>query len=224
MASVFKFNVKTELTMSEEDGVVSLTKRLNLWQTLKSKWMENVQLSNINFSFESRGGPLAEGRVTASVHDNRISDDTSDNTLKSVTFSVTQDISFSWNYNVNFEVDSLRHERESPLILVTKISECNMRPGYSLGQIRVQIEMTTSDKMIRRISKSPVIKLFRDHKMSENERLGRRTSIERLEAAQNKPLTIKEGPQGPYMELDRSNSVMNIPRTKYYVAAPAKEI
>ncbi|QYF49882.1 MAG: putative movement protein [Hainan cytorhabdovirus] len=223
MASVFKFNVKTELKMAEEDGIVSLTKRLNLWQTLKTKWMENVQLSNIHFSFESRGGPLAEGNVTASVHDNRISEDLSDNTLKSVTFSVTQDISFSWNYNVNFEVDSLKSERESPLILITKISDCNMRPGYSLGQIRVQIEMTTSDKMIRRMSKSPVIKLFRDHKMSEKERLTRRTSIESLEAALNKPLTIKEGPRGPFMEIERSNSVMNVPRTKYYVAAPAKE-
>ncbi|UXD79148.1 Putative movement function [Alphacytorhabdovirus alphapogostemi] len=223
MTSVFHFDIKTELVLTEEEGVVSLTKKLNLWQLIKIRWKENVQMSNILFSYESRAGSLAEGTVTASIVDNRISEDLSDNMLRSISFLVTQDVSFSWDYNVNFDVGSLKTGDESPLLLLTNVSGCNMKPGYSLGQIRVRIEMSTSDKMMRKVSKPLKIKLFRDHKMSNTSKMSRRTSVEGLDASTTGSLVITEGTAGTRLALDRSNSAMNIPRQKYYVAAPAKE-
>ncbi|UTQ50593.1 MAG: movement protein [Cirsium cytorhabdovirus 1] len=223
MTSIFQFDVETELKMEEEDGVVSLTKKLNLWQMVKTNWMKNVQMSRINFSFESRAGPLAEGTITASIIDNRISSDISDNMLKSISFLVTQDVAFHWDYNVNFELESLRSGLESPLLLMTSVTDCNVKPRHSLGQIRVRVEMTTSSKMIRRISRAPIIKLFRDHRMSERERSARRTSLEELKSVPHKPLVIQDKPDGVRCELGRSNSSMSVPRKKYYVVEPARE-
>nr|UUH54294.1 putative P3 protein [Cytorhabdovirus fragariae] len=209
--------------MSEESGILALTKKLNVWQSLSAKWSENVQISRILFAFESRAGPLAEGVVTASIIDNRTVSDLSDNVLKSVSFLVTQDVSLSWDHNVNFHRNDLRSGEESPLILMTEISECNMKPGYSLGQMRLRIEFQTSNKMIRRLTHSPIIKLFRDHKMTAKENTARRVSLESLEARPGKPVVIKQIEEGGPSVLDRSVSAMQVPRRKYYVSKPVAE-
>ncbi|DBA37141.1 TPA_asm: P3 [Pogostemom alphacytorhabdovirus 2] len=220
MTTSFSFSIKEELVMSEESGIVALTKKLNVWQAISAKWSENVQISRILFNYESRAGPIAEGIVTASIIDNRAIADLTDNVLKSVSFRVTQDVSLSWDHNVNFHRNDLRSGEESPLVLITDISECNMKPGYSLGQMRIKIEFQTSNKMIRRITHSPIIKLFRDHRMTSKEQSNRRVSLESLEASSGRPVVIKPQEISTAPSLSRSVSALQVPRKKYYVSKP----
>ncbi|DBA37054.1 TPA_asm: P3 [Medicago alphacytorhabdovirus 1] len=223
MTSVFAFKVKDELIMSYEDGKFPLTKKLNIWQNLKTKWADNIMITGMDFTYESRAGPLATGVITANITDNRIDSDMNNNVIKSISFKVNQDFFYSCDYNVNFYLSDLSHPQREPLLLTTSISDCSILPGFSIGQIRVKIEVTTSSNMIRRISKNPVMRLFRDNALTSSANSRRRVSLEDIKMEGNKPLTIKSGDEGVGNSINRSNSAMVIPRKKYIVSESAKE-
>ncbi|QQL94320.1 putative movement protein [Kenyan potato cytorhabdovirus] len=153
MSTTLAFDVNTELVMTEEDGITALTKDLNPWQRIKASCMQNVKLKLIVFNYTSRVSELAKGKITASVVDNTINDDgTSNNILRAETFDVKSDVYMRWSHDVSLHINDLKVNGEAPIILRTEITDCTIKPGYSLGNIKVHIEMSLSNRIFKRIS------------------------------------------------------------------------
>ncbi|DBA37099.1 TPA_asm: P3 [Pelargonium alphacytorhabdovirus 1] len=160
MASSFSFKIKTELTTSSETGSVSLTKKLNFFQMMSARWADNIRIKRIVFIYEPRVGELGRGEVTAQIVDNRIDDDLDNNIIRELTFDVRQQVKLTWEHDVQLFIGDLKHHESEPIILRTTVSGSNMKNGFSLGQIRVNIEMATYANMLYRIkAKPPVAKL-----------------------------------------------------------------
>ncbi|AYH53276.1 putative P3 protein [Trifolium pratense virus A] len=160
MDTSFSFKICTELTTSSESGSVALTKKLNFWQMLKTSWAANVRIRRILFIYEPRAGELGRGQVTAEIIDNRIDEDIDSNVIRSITFDARQKVHLTWEHDVQLHVGDLKISGSEPIILRTSVSGSNMKDGFSLGQIRINIEIATYNKMLPMIkTKQPVAKL-----------------------------------------------------------------
>ncbi|WOZ13919.1 movement protein [Chelidonium yellow mottle associated virus] len=160
MDTSFSFKICTELTTASESGSIALTKKLNFWQLLKTQWAENIRIRRIIFIYEPRAGDLGRGEVTAEIIDNRIDEDLADNVIRSITFDARQKVYLTWEHEVQLHIGDLKMSGSEPIVPKTSISGCNMKGGYSLGQIRISIEIATYNKMLPMIKpKQAVVKL-----------------------------------------------------------------
>ncbi|DBA37091.1 TPA_asm: P3 [Ocimum alphacytorhabdovirus 1] len=168
MTTTLSFDIDTELMMSEEDGITALTKDLNPWQRFQTSCMRNIKLKLINFTYTSRVSELAEGIVTASVIDNTIVDDgVSNNVLRSISFDVKSDVNLKWSHDVSLHVGDLKVNGDAPIILRTEISDCTIKPGYSLGNMKIHVEMSLSNRMFKRVTGQIFAKVTPRKKSSE---------------------------------------------------------
>lgn len=157
MENSFSFKIRTELTTASEGGSIALTKKLNFWQMLKTQWAENIRIRRILFIYEPRAGELGRGQVTASIIDNRIDEDIDNNVIRTITFDARQKVHLTWEHDVQLHVGDLRMSGAEPILLRTSVSECNMKGGYSIGQIRINIEIATYNKMLSMIKPKPSV-------------------------------------------------------------------
>ncbi|DBA37179.1 TPA_asm: P3 [Rose alphacytorhabdovirus 1] len=131
-----------------------------MWQLLTTKWADNIRIKRIMFTYEPRAGELGAGEVHAQIIDNRIDEDIDDNVLKEIKFSVKQQVRFSWEHDVQLHINDLRIPDNEPILLRTTVSGCNMKGGFSIGQIRIVVEISTYHHMLSRLSvKGPAAKL-----------------------------------------------------------------
>ncbi|DBA37172.1 TPA_asm: P3 [Primula alphacytorhabdovirus 2] len=160
MANSFSFTRKLELTTSSESGSVSLTKKLNLFQLMSAKWADNIRIRRIMFMYDPRAGELGRGQVIAQIVDNRIDDDLDSNVIRELTFDVRQQVRLTWEHDVQLFVGDLKHPETEPIILRTTVSGSNMKHGFSLGQIRINVEIETYTHMLYRLKiRPPSVKL-----------------------------------------------------------------
>lgn len=221
MAKIMSFKSSAELVMTDEEGYMSLTRRIGFFQMLMVKWEQNVRINKIKFQFESRAGAIASGTVEASIIDNRIDSETTNNVLQSITFGVRQNVEFTWEHDVSLHVNDLKSKSDDPIILKTYISDCNMRPGYSLGQMRIVMEIATSRSMMRRRAKEPVARLMPSLISQDRETSNHISLLDReSKVGRSGRLAIKEKENDP-SKLTRSASVSSVQRKpRYYITNP----
>jgi len=204
MSHIISFTIVSELTTSDDAGAVSLTKKLNIWQLLTAKWMDNIRIQRIRMTYEPRVGDLGEGDVTAQIIDNRIEEDIDNNVLREVTFHVSQKMRLTWEHDVSLHIDDLKSPNgEGPIILRTSVSGCNMKARYSLGQIRIIVEIAMSSKMIRSKTKDASVRLS---PIPQRKEAGRCIEIEKTKQKILKPASMLSIDM-PSKELIRSRHV-----------------
>ncbi|AJG39188.1 4b protein [Wuhan Insect virus 6] len=163
MSLTFRDTVKYELVVSENGGVVSLTKRLNFFREWMTKGHDNVRIKNLIVKYNSRAGPLGSGTIITRVRDNRIDSDlseSSDNTLCTAEFPVSESVILRWESNVWLYKGDLNNVDNPPLIFEIDLVACNMTLGNSVGQFAITCEMAFSKVMDKIRYKNPSAKLL----------------------------------------------------------------
>ncbi|DAF42341.1 TPA_asm: P3 [Nymphaea alba virus 1] len=155
-----EFKFKTELQQKDDNGDMALTRRLSIWQKLTTSLLDNVHIEKMTISYTSRAGQLAKGLIRLRIIDNRIvndemydeSSEENGNILYEVVFDVGQDMVVTWAHDISLCASDVLGNVESPIILRTKIMDCNFKPGFSLGLLRVKVSVSTSE-MIHRVKR-----------------------------------------------------------------------
>nr|DAF42434.1 TPA_asm: P3 [Suaeda salsa virus 1] len=159
MVGLYSYKVTSELITGEETNVVSLTKKLNLFQQVSFINAKNVRIKNLTVKYSPRTGTLGTGKVLALVRDNRIDGDISNQIINEFEFRAEDEMTANWSSCIWLLKSEFMSNRDPPLTFEMEVTECNMTSGRSLGLVVVIVEISASNSMDRFQYKSPYAKI-----------------------------------------------------------------
>lgn len=141
-----------EFTMGETDGVISLSKKIGLFQKLLTKFgYTNIAVHQVIFKYKSRCPAGAEGLMTLKMVDRRL-DDPDDMMIDGLSFDVKDWIVFSWSYPCWFHYKDFESKEKDLLEIEWGVSGSNMIDSVSLGHYKVKIAYKMRNDITRLVS------------------------------------------------------------------------
>nr|QBS46640.1 movement protein [Raspberry vein chlorosis virus] len=156
------YTVKFELITGSEHNVISLTRSLNVFQRIKFSKAENVRIKNLRISYKPRTGTQGKGRMDMIVRDNRIDADMDDPIINRCEASASEKAVITWSSCIWLAKSDLSDSEDPPILFEIELSECNMRPGYSIGRFAVLVELSAAMNMDGFIHRAPTLAIGDD--------------------------------------------------------------
>ncbi|WNB40282.1 putative movement protein [Plumbago necrotic spot associated virus] len=160
MAGLYSYVLKSEVVTGGDMNVISLTKKLNLFQKISLINAKNVRIKNLRISYLPRTGTLGTGKITATVRDNRIDGDMGSQVINELTFSAEDAMVANWCSCIWLPKSEFTSNRDPPITFEMELTECNMMAGCSIGFIVIVVDITASDSMDRFIYKQPTAQIL----------------------------------------------------------------
>ncbi|DBA37017.1 TPA_asm: P3 [Ficus alphacytorhabdovirus 1] len=148
------FKIKTELIAGSENNVISLTKKMNLFESIAMRSVDNIRVKMLRVIYRPRTGLRGAGKIHARVKDNRVDGDIADQVIHQMEFCAGSAANLEWSSSMWFAKTDL-NQPEPPLILEMELSECNMMSGFSIAQIIIIVELTGATNIERFTYKTP---------------------------------------------------------------------
>ncbi|DBA37217.1 TPA_asm: P3 [Utricularia alphacytorhabdovirus 1] len=164
MPSVFRYKLSSEVIVGDDNALMTLTKRLNIFQRAWyfKKEEVNVRIQNIGLTYNPRTGTLGSGKIIARIVDNRIDPDQGDRTINEMEFDASEKMTASWSSCIWLPKEEFINPIDPPVILEMSLIECNMTAGHSVGRMVIRVEVVASESMDKFIFKAPTARITKD--------------------------------------------------------------
>nr|WNV48267.1 MAG: hypothetical protein [Cnidium virus 2]WNV48281.1 MAG: hypothetical protein [Cnidium virus 2] len=131
--------VSGEFVTGQTDGVISLSKRIGLFNKILTKFgYTNIAIKNVSFIFKSRCAAQATGTMKMKLVDRRL-EDPDDQYIDGISFDVKDWIKFSWNYPCWFHYKDFEVGDKELIEIEWDIDQSNMIDSISVGHFKVKI-------------------------------------------------------------------------------------
>ncbi|QBS46632.1 movement protein [Raspberry vein chlorosis virus] len=156
------YSVKFELITGSENNAISLTRSLNLFQRIKFAKAENVRIKNLRITYKPRTGTKGKGRIDMLVRDNRIDADMDDPIINRCDILASRKAVITWSSCIWLAKSDLNESEDPPIMFEIELSECNMRPNYSIGRSVINVELSASMNMDGFVHRAPTLAIGDD--------------------------------------------------------------
>lgn len=153
------YTIKSEIITGTDNSVVSLTRSLNLFNRIHLTGVNNVRIKRLKLIYKPRTGSRGKGKLKICMKDNRIDGDLDDPVINRCVLDATDQATLTWESCIWLSKSDFARSADPPLVLEMEVSECNMNAGYSIGQMIITVDLTSSKSMDRFVFKNPTLSI-----------------------------------------------------------------
>lgn len=194
--------VSGEFLMGEAEGVISLSKRIGLFNKILTKFgYTNIAIKNVMFSFKSRSPSQATGTMKLRLMDRRL-DDKDDQFIDGISFDVKDWIKFSWAYPCWFHYKDFEVGEKDLIEIEWDVERSNIVDSISIGHYKVKITYSMQNEIT--ILRSMPNVAARVHSQVSSSKFQKKGKTGRMYKSADSVLNISESPMNPNSLADRS--------------------